>query len=189
MGAFGNFSSFQGFSKIQTERAPDSARPRILGPSGAPVVDDKIHEAVKKKAGPPIETYEHRVKPIKYAGLILGGLYHMEYLNYQHDPKPLALFLNKFDTVHGNFRAFNLHYVPIKAQVDIILRILYINGGAIKAGKPLVVTYDVLKPLFKHRANYIPFRNYKPQFIKNARYVPLREWVHTVKNSRTVLPG
>ena len=152
-------------------------------------MDDRTFNEVKKKVGKPLDTYESRVNPVKYAGLVLGGLYHMEYQNFQHDPKPLALILNKFDSVHGNFRAFNLHYVPIKAQVDIVLRILYVNGGAIKNGKPLIVTYDVLRPLFKHRANYVPFRNYKKYFIRNARYVPLRQWVNTARNSRTVLPG
>lgn len=188
MSGFGSFTPFEGFSESQKPRTTPSPRNTFI-PSGGNVVDRTVHEAVAKKVGPPIQTYESRVKPIRYAGLVLGSLYHIEYLNYQHDPKPLALILNRFDTVHGNFRAFNLHYVPLKAQMDIILRILYINGGAIKNGKPLVITYDVLKPLFRHRADYVPFRNYKPYFVRNARYVPVSNWVNTVKNSRTVLPG
>jgi len=188
MGAFGGFSNFEGFSKPQQQKLTDSQRPRVLGPTGQSVVDNNAFNEAKKKVGKPIDTYESRVKPIKYAGLILGGLYHIDYSNYQHDPSPLALILNKFDTVHGNFRAFNLHYIPLKAQMDIILRILYLNGGTIRAGKPLRIEYEMLKPLFKARANYTPFRYYKPYFIKNPKYVPVRQWVNHVKNSRTILP-
>lgn len=189
MAAFGSFGKFQGFSKQQNEQASDSERPRILGPTGENVVDNKVEEAVKKKTGKPIDTYEARVKPIKYAGMTLGALIHLEYANFQHDPKPLALIMNNFDTVHGNFRALNLHYVSLKAQMDIILRVLYINAGAIRNGKSLLMTWDLLKPIFKHRADYVPYRYYKPWAVKNPRYIPVNQWVNTIKNSRTILPG
>ena len=95
-GGFGGFSKFTGFSHVQVEQAKDAERPQILGPAGEVVPDEDILDEVKKKAGKPIDTYEDRVTPLKYSGLVLGGLYKLEYENWQHDPFPLALILSRF---------------------------------------------------------------------------------------------
>ena len=55
-------------------------------------------------------------------GIYLGTMYQIKYRNYQHDPFPLALFLNTYDGVHQNFQAINLHYfIPEFRQLMMTL--------------------------------------------------------------------
>ena len=188
-GGFGGFSKFTGFSHVQVEQAKDAERPQILGPAGEVVPDEDILDEVKKKAGKPIDTYEDRVTPLKYSGLVLGGLYKLEYENWQHDPFPLALILSRFRSDVGCFAAINLHYLPPKLQMDLILKTLYMQTGAINNGKPMNLNYEMYKNIARQFGGLNNYRLYKPYFVKNPKYVPVSQWVNEIKRTRSILQG
>jgi len=186
MGAFGKYSGFTGFSHTQTEQAP--GEPTVLAPTAAPQGEEGLVQ-IAEKAKPKIVTYEDRANLMRYGGMVLGGLYHMEYTNFQHDPFPFALILSNFRSDVGCFAAINLHYLPPKVQMDVILRVLYMNNGHINSGTPFNVNYRQFKNMLRQFTRYVPYRLYKPYFIKGARYIPVHNWVNEVKRSRTILPG
>jgi len=186
MGDFGKFGTFSNPSGVTEARTEPTVLETGTDVRGKP----ELESGVKKKlADVSPKTYEQRTRQIKYGNLVLGSLYRMSYRRWQHDPTPLALILSSPRPDIGCVRAINLHYISPKAQMNVILRAMYINGGHIKQGKPLILEYELLKPMLVQTAKYVPFRLYKIQHVADARYIPVSRWVQEVKRTRTILPG
>lgn len=67
-------------------------------------------------------------------GIYLGSMYQIKYKNFQHDPFPLAIFLNTYDNIHQNFQAINLHYFTPTYRNFFVDQILKVNKPRIMKG-------------------------------------------------------
>lgn len=108
-------------------------------------------------------------------GIYLGQLYQIQYRNYNHDPFPLAIFLNSYDNTHQNFQAINLHYFPFSFREYFIKTILKINNPRIKSGKPPILTPQMTTKLIPQLS--MAYRNYKAEEIKVVEKVSHRRWL------------
>jgi len=114
------------------------------------------------------------IKSVKIHGLEIGKMYSISYRFYQHDPFPLAIFLNAFDEEHLNFKVINLHYLPFEFRRFLIQRILLANKARINVGKEPIVTTKFIK-------QYIPdlslcYRCYKIEGIKILEKISPQRW-------------
>ena len=118
-------------------------------------------------------------------GIYLGQLYQIKYRNYQHDPFPLAIFLNTYDGTHQNFQAINLHYFPFAFREYFLKTILKINNPRIKTGKPPILNYQMTTKLIPKLS--VAYRNYKAEEIKVVEKVSYRRWLsYLAIDKRTV---
>ena len=107
-------------------------------------------------------------------GIYLGSMYQIKYRNYQHDPFPLALFLNTYDNTHQNFQAINLHYFVPHFRHYFIDKILQLNKPRIATKKPPILTMDMVKTIIPNLG--IAFRNYKAEEIKVIEKINHSRW-------------
>jgi len=107
-------------------------------------------------------------------GVYLGEMYYMKYRNFEHDPFPLAIFLNTFDNQHHNFHAINLHYLTRSMRTFVVNAILKANKARIQARKNPIVTYDLVKKILP--TPHIAYRNYKAKHIKLIEKIDHHRW-------------
>ena len=107
-------------------------------------------------------------------GIYLGSMYQIKYKNYQHDPFPLALFLNTYDYKHQNFQAMNLHYFVPQFRHYFIDKVLQLNKPRIATKKPPILTMDMVKTIIPNLG--IAFRNYKAEEIKVIEKINHSRW-------------
>lgn len=107
-------------------------------------------------------------------GIHLGTMYQIKYRNYQHDPFPLALFLNTYDSIHQNFQAINLHYFIPEFRKYFIDQILQINKPRIMNNHPPILNIQMVNKLIPNLG--IAFRNYKAEEIKVIEKINFSRW-------------
>lgn len=107
-------------------------------------------------------------------GIYLGAMYQIKYRNYQHDPFPLALFLNTYDGVHQNFQAINLHYFIPEFRTYFIDRVLTMNKPRIVQGQDPILTLPMVRMLIPDLG--LAFRNYKATEIKVIEKINYTRW-------------
>ncbi|RLC45925.1 MAG: hypothetical protein DRH57_07075 [Candidatus Cloacimonadota bacterium] len=119
-------------------------------------------------------------------GIYLGQLYQIQYRNYKHDPFPLAIFLNSYDSTHQNFQAINLHYFDRSFREYFIKTILRINNPRIKSGKPPILSSQMVTKLIPQLS--MAYRNYKAEEIKVVEKISHRRWVSYLSiDKRTII--
>lgn len=118
-------------------------------------------------------------QPTLIRGINLGTLYQIQYKNYQHDPFPLAFFLNQYDSKHGNFQAINLHYFIPSFREHFLKQVLQINKPRIASNKPIILTMDIVKKLVPDLG--IALRNYKGSKIKVIEPISHTRWLTYLK--------
>ncbi len=107
-------------------------------------------------------------------GIYLGSMYQIRYRNYQHDPFPLAIFLNTYDAQHQNFQAINLHYFVPQFRKYFVEQIITLNKPRIIAGQEPILTLQMTNKLIPHLG--IAFRNYKASEIKVVEKINPSRW-------------
>jgi hypothetical protein len=107
-------------------------------------------------------------------GIYLGSMYQIKYRNYQHDPFPLALFLNTYDGTHQNFQAINLHYFVPQFRKYFIDKILTMNKPRIVAEKPPILTMEMVNKLVPSLG--MAYRSYKAEEIKVIEKINHSRW-------------
>lgn len=107
-------------------------------------------------------------------GIYLGSMYQIKYRNYQHDPFPLALFLNTYDSNHQNFHAINLHYFVPEFREYFIDKVLQINKPRIVSDKQPILTMDIVKHIIPNLG--LAFRSYKAEEIKVIEKINYSRW-------------
>lgn len=107
-------------------------------------------------------------------GIYLGNMYQIKYKNYQHDPFPLAIFLNTYDEAHQNFQAINLHYFMPTFRDFFVDKILKINKPRISTGKDPILTLELAKQMIPVLG--LAFRNYKATEIKVIERISHTRW-------------
>jgi len=112
-------------------------------------------------------------------GIYLGELYQIKYLNYEHDPFPLALFLNSYDKRHENFHAINLHYLKYSFRDYFLKTVLYFNKTRINNKKDPIVVYDFVKKIIPTPS--ICYRNYKARYIRVIEKINHHRWLSYLK--------
>lgn len=110
----------------------------------------------------------------KVRGIYLGSMYQIKYRNYQHDPFPLALFLNTYDAKHQNFQAINLHYFIPRFREYFVDRVIKLNKPRIIKNQNPILTTDLVKKLVPDLG--IAFRNYKAEEIKVIEKINHTRW-------------
>lgn len=112
-------------------------------------------------------------------GIQLGNLYQIQYMRYEQDPYPLALFINDFDSMHSNFFAFNLHYVRPKVRFHILQSLYAFNKNRINSNQaPIVMASFIYKIAPEAR---MALRQYKVGYIKMIEKVSPNRWLEYVK--------
>lgn len=107
-------------------------------------------------------------------GIYLGSMYQIKYKNYQHDPFPLALFLNTYDGTHQNFQAINLHYFLPQFRDYFIDKIIAMNKPRIVSNQEPILTMDMVNKLIPDLG--MAFRNYKAEEIKVIEKINYSRW-------------
>lgn len=107
-------------------------------------------------------------------GIYLGTMYQIKYKNYQHDPFPLAIFLNTYDSSHQNFQAINLHYFVPQFREYFIEQILRMNKPRIMSNQEPILTMQMVNKLIPNLG--IAFRNYKATEIKVIEKINHTRW-------------
>lgn len=107
-------------------------------------------------------------------GIQLGTMYQIKYKNYKHDPFPLAIFLNSYDSVHQNFQAINLHYFIPPFREFFVKHILKLNKPRILANQAPILTLDMIKPIIPDLG--MAYRNYKAEEIKVIEKISDSRW-------------
>jgi len=108
-------------------------------------------------------------------GIKLGQMYQIKYKNYQHDPFPLVIFLNSYDSKFQNFNAINLHYLIPVFREFFVKQILKINGPRIKSGKMPILTFEMVRKIIPELS--LAYRNYKAEEIKVIEEVSYKRWL------------
>lgn len=107
-------------------------------------------------------------------GIHLGSMYQIKYKNYQHDPFPLAIFLNTYDATHQNFQAINLHYFLPTYREYFVDRILKINQPRLARGQEPILTLPLVENLIPRLG--LAYRNYKAEEIKVIEKISCHRW-------------
>lgn len=107
-------------------------------------------------------------------GIYLGSMYQIKYKNYQHDPFPLAIFLNTYDSRYQNFQAINLHYFTPSYRDYFVDQILKLNKPRIIKGQEPILTVDMVNKLVPSLG--IAFRHYKAEEIKVIEKINHTRW-------------
>lgn len=110
----------------------------------------------------------------KVRGIYLGSMYQIKYKAFQHDPFPLAIFLNTYDDTHQNFQAINLHYFVPQFRDYFVDRILGLNKPRIVKGQEPILTSQMVNKLIPNLG--IAFRNYKAEEIKVIEKINHTRW-------------
>ncbi len=107
-------------------------------------------------------------------GIYLGSMYQIKYKNFQHDPFPLAIFLNTYDNTHQNFQAINLHYFTPTYRNFFVDQILKVNKPRIMKGLSPILTVGMVNKLVPNLG--IAFRHYKAEEIKVIEKINFSRW-------------
>jgi hypothetical protein len=107
-------------------------------------------------------------------GIYLGSMYQIKYRNYQHDPFPLALFLNTYEGTHQNFQAINLHYFVPQFRDYFIDKIISMNKPRIMKKQEPILTMQMVNKVIPNLS--IAFRNYRAEEIKVIEKINYTRW-------------
>jgi len=107
-------------------------------------------------------------------GIYLGSMYQIKYKNFKHDPFPLALFLNTYDSQHQNFQAINLHYFIPRFRMYFVNRILALNKPRILKNQEPILTSQMVKALIPNLGT--AFRNYKAEEMRVIEKINHNRW-------------
>lgn len=107
-------------------------------------------------------------------GIYLGSIYQIKYRAYKHDPFPLALFLNTYDSTHQNFQAINLHYFIPQYREYFVDQVLRINKPRIMNKMEPIFTMEMANKLMPNLG--VAFRNYKAEEIKVIEKISHARW-------------
>jgi hypothetical protein len=104
--------------------------------------------------------------------LVMGSLYRMKYLDYLHDPEPLAFIIDYVPSLKAVI-GLNLHYL-IQPDIRKVVGI-FKNANSVRrlAGKPPMLDVDAAKAL---PLGYIPWRLYKLSAIQPKKYLRYSNW-------------
>jgi hypothetical protein len=115
----------------------------------------------------------------KYKGVTLrtGYFYRFKYQAWEHDPKPVVIFMASIEGIHENsghqwriFQCINFTYIPRAVRrrfLKIWLKELEKPGRTIFTWKKVVAKYPYLKPAIRR---YF----FKPSYyIKNLEEIPI----------------
>jgi hypothetical protein len=108
-------------------------------------------------------------------GIKLGQMYQIKYRNYKHDPFPLVIFLNDYDSKFQNFHAINLHYLIPSFREYFVKYILKINDPRIKSKKAPILTLEMVRKIIPELS--LAYRNYKAEEIKVIEQISHRRWI------------
>jgi hypothetical protein len=114
-----------------------------------------------------------------------GGIYTFEYVGWQHDPKPVILFIHKVSGTHprtGNewrhIQAINFTYIPRAFRRLFATTWISMVGNAstFKRGN-MSVNWPLILQRFPYLKNATRRYFWKPPYyIHNIREVPFDEW-------------
>jgi hypothetical protein len=107
-------------------------------------------------------------------GIYLGSMYQIKYKKFKHDPFPLAIFLNTYDTKHQNFHAINLHYFIPQFREYFVDRVLDINKPRISQNQEPILTMQMVNKLIPDIG--LAFRNYKAEEIRIIEKINHNRW-------------
>lgn len=107
-------------------------------------------------------------------GIYLGSMYQIKYKKFQHDPFPLAIFLNTYDGFHQNFQAINLHYFIPQFREHFVDQVLRINQPRIAKNQEPILTYQMVTKLIPSLG--IAFRNYRAEEIRVIEKINHSRW-------------
>lgn len=108
-------------------------------------------------------------------GVQLGQMYQIKYRNWHHDPFPLVIFLNTYDSKYQNFNAINLHYLPLPFREFFIKQVLRINAPRINSDKSPILTLEMVQKILPQLS--IAYRNYKAEEIKVIEKISHNRWL------------
>lgn len=115
----------------------------------------------------------------KVRGIYLGSMYQIKYKNFQHDPFPLALFLNTYDERYQNFQAINIHYFVPSFREYFVDKILKLNNPRLSQKKEPILTMQMVNKIIPNLS--IAFRNYKAEEIKVVEKISHTRWKSYLK--------
>lgn len=107
-------------------------------------------------------------------GIYLGSMYQIKYKAFQHDPFPLAIFLNTYDSNHQNFQAINLHYFVPQFREYFVGKILDLNKPRMTKKQEPILTSQMVKQLIPNLG--IAFRNYKAEEMRVIEKINHNRW-------------
>jgi len=108
-------------------------------------------------------------------GIKLGQMYQIKYKNFKHDPFPLVIFLNTYDSKFQNFNAINLHYLVPQFREYFVKYILKLNDPRIKADKLPILTLAMAEKIIPNLS--MAYRNYKAEEIKVIEQISHKRWI------------
>jgi len=123
-----------------------------------------------------------RYKKLQDKNLVLGGLHHIKYKYYKHDPTPLVIFFNEVifsPEGHKLLPGLNLNYLNNVDSNQVMRVIKNMNGIRLGQGLGPAIVWELARRI---PLKYFPYRLYIENGIKPEKYIPVSDWDKTTRN-------